>query len=338
MVDTSTNADSADQALNLVETSIRFEGCTIEWVVSDQGCQFLDMYLYKDGNNHLQWRLWVKEGNHRERIPWVSHHPMDVKRSVYIGELFRLAVTCSNTENYVNAVRDHNALYLHRGYPAKAVETWAKNNVQERWDKCFAEHLDRNKSGVLVLKTRFNDVWSHFSATELGKEVTGYWLEWYDRFEQEPFVIEGTKPFPPYDLNEEHCFKDETIPAGYTMSGKDSFGGNVLHVPDLRSVGITGRRWLVSRKRNTNVLDLSRLWKTTYQEELTKTVALEGGVDLSSAEPNVMEAINPLEWDTQLREGPVIAQNDTDDIVLHRRSESLDQVDPFFGRTSKRTN
>ena len=80
-------AKSADDALNLFKELVVFDGCVIEWAVSDSRCQFLDADLYKE-HGKLQWRPFVKAGNNRERIPWVTHHPMDIRK----GRLHRRAI------------------------------------------------------------------------------------------------------------------------------------------------------------------------------------------------------------------------------------------------------
>ena len=71
-------AESANNVLNLISGMVKFDLCVIEWAVSDTSCQFLDSVNFKGKNNQLRWRPFVKAGNNRERIPWVSHHPMDV--------------------------------------------------------------------------------------------------------------------------------------------------------------------------------------------------------------------------------------------------------------------
>ena len=71
-------------------------------------------------------------------IPWVSHHPVLVKRGVYIGELSRLSIICSHKEIYIEAVRDLNMLFQACRYPIPLIMSWCKKNLQEQWDKHFA--------------------------------------------------------------------------------------------------------------------------------------------------------------------------------------------------------
>ena len=219
-------ANNEDDALNLLRSKIRFDGCVIEWAVSADGCQFLDAYIYKSSSK-LEWRPYVKSGNNRERIPWISHHPLAAGayrgRKKKEGELSRLAVLCSTKENYIGAIRDLNALYAMRGYPVQLIMHWCKKNIQERWEKCFAlQTQSEHDEGVLVLKTRFNDVWNWFSAAELGKAVMEYWAEWYDRAAEGRHTSNPSRPFLPYNPEHENGITD-VRPKLFTVV-RDAFG------------------------------------------------------------------------------------------------------------------
>ena len=318
-------AESADEAKSLLAEKIKFDGCVIEWVVSDKSCQFLDSVIFKGLNNELRWRPYVKAGNNRERIPYVSHHPMDVKRGVYIGELSRISVLCSHKEIYIEAVRDLNALYQARGYPVPLVTSWCKKNVQERWDKRFTNRNigELADESVLVLKTRFDDVWNWFSATELGNTVTKYWEEWYERAAEGRFSGGASRPFPPYNSEQVHDLKDIRPELFRTIQAE---GEEVLFVPDLGKIGLLGSRWIVSRKRNTNLFDLANVWKKTVFRKLDERIAEEGGVNPTI--PNV----DPL--DRQLEAIPRETSIE-EDIQLHQREHSEELVHPEFGRLTK---
>jgi hypothetical protein len=318
-------AESANEALNLISDTIKFDGCVIEWAVSDSQCQFLDSVIFKGDYNQLRWRPYVKAGNNRERIPWVSHHPIDVKRGVYIGELSRLAVLCSHKEIYIEAVRDLNALYQTRGYPVPLFMSWCKKNLQERWEKRFSlrNATDQGGESVLVLKTRFDDVWNWFSATELGNTITKYWEEWYERAVDGRFsTSDPSRPFPVPDEHE-HDLVDirPDLFRIIRVKGEEEF------VPDLGKIGILGSRWIVSRKRNTNLFDLANVWKKIVFRQLDENIAQEGGVDPTI--PNADEIENPGE---ELPHN----QDDTDNVIqLHRRERSQELEHPEFGRQSK---
>ena len=135
---------------------------------------------------------------------------VEPKRGVYVGELSRLSVLCSHKEIYIEAVRDLNALYQARGYPIPLIASWCKKNIQERWDKRFTlkNTTDRSEESVLVLKTRFDDVWNWFSATELGETVTKYRAEWYERAAEERYTSDPARPFLPHDPEQPRDLND----------------------------------------------------------------------------------------------------------------------------------
>ena len=322
-------ADNADEALELVRNKIIFDGCVIEWAVSADGCQFLDAFIYKSSSK-LEWRPYVKSGNNRERIPWVTHHPLDVKRGVYIGELSRLAVLCSKLDIYIGAIKDLNALYLKRGYPLELVMTWCRKNIRTRWENRFTSREAEHDEGVLVLKSRFNDVWNWFSAAELGKTVTEYWSEWYTRAELGRFLGDPSRPFPAYRNEESHGIDD--VDRRNLTEVSDGEEGTIW-VPDLRKIGLLGRRWIVSRKRTTNLFDLSSQWKKTVFRKLDEAIAEDGGANITN-----LSLDDSLFAAHMKNTGSVTYDSDTEIGPSHRRSPEQDTWIPEFGRASKRTN
>jgi hypothetical protein len=240
-------AESAHEAQAVFSSTIIFDNCVIEWAVSNNQCQFLDATIFKNkDSNILRWKPFVKVGNNREQIPWVSHHPIDVKRGIYIGELSRLAVICSHKEIYMEAVGGLNALYHVRGYPVPLITSWCKKNLQDRWEKRFAMWTtvsDSSKS-ILVLKTRFDDVLNWFSATELKNTVTKYWEEWYECAAIGYYSVTDTsRPFPAPMEGDEHGVVD-VRPDLFTRVLDNV--GEEMFVPDLCKIGLLGSQWIVS--------------------------------------------------------------------------------------------
>ncbi|KAF8828443.1 hypothetical protein HHX47_DHR3000031 [Lentinula edodes] len=255
-------AHSADEALALCENNINFDGCTIEWNVSEHFQHFLDMTLYLDEKGDLQHMPFRKAMSHQERIPWISHHPLDVKRGSFIGEMSRLATLSSTQSHYLVAIKDLASLYVKRGYPSKAVYHWLNNNKKERWDNRLS--LNNQHDGlsatedVLVLKSTFNSAWDYFSASELGKRITRYWKEWLIHAEKGDY----SSKYPKYRFGEDslkdtvgslRSVIDSGAPAGVLTAP--------VTVPDIRLTGLADARWLVSRKRTRNLFDLANLWK-----------------------------------------------------------------------------
>jgi hypothetical protein len=83
---------------------------------------------------------YCKALSHQERIPWISHHPLNVKRGTFIGEMSWLATISSLHSTYCEAVKGLASLYIAHGYPADLVYNWLSNNIKEWWEK----HLNDN--------------------------------------------------------------------------------------------------------------------------------------------------------------------------------------------------
>jgi hypothetical protein len=178
-------ANSGEEALSHLKT-IQFNDCHIEWDISDQFQVFLDMTLYVDDQCKLQHMPYGKKMSHQERIPWISHHPLDVKKGTFIGEMSRLSTLSSTHSTYCHAIKSLATLYITRGYPSELVYSWVKNNIQERWIK----RLNDNKvqrDQVLVLKSEFKTTWDYFNASELGNTILGFWRDWLQHAEDNSY-------------------------------------------------------------------------------------------------------------------------------------------------------
>ena len=170
-------ADSADEALAIAQ-HIAFEDVEVEWSASECTTAFLDMELFIDPvSKQIGHRPYRKPLNHRERIPWASHHPKDVKKGTFIGEMSRLATLSSCHEYYSEAIIDLRNLYLARGYPPDLVKNWIRENFGKRWNDRLREAKTKSSSeGAFVLKSHFNPAWSSFNVHDLGETVVNSWL------------------------------------------------------------------------------------------------------------------------------------------------------------------
>jgi hypothetical protein len=244
-------------------------------------------------------------------------------------------VLCSTKENYIGAIKDLNALYVIRGYPENLVMTWCKKNMKERWDKRFViRTVPEHDEGVLVLKSRFDDVWNWFSAAELGKTITDYWTEWYTRFDEGRYDYVPSRPFLPLDPGSNDEITD-VRPDLYCV-GLDRSGEEV-YAPDLRKIGITGCRWIVSRKRGTNLLDLANIWKKVVFQKLDESIADTGFASSSNFNPDGGESLLEAER-ILLTSWPGGMPPEPDNVNLHQRERSPDLIHPEFGRISKTHN
>ena len=236
-------ADTADQALASVQ-KVKFDGCTIEWNVSDSSAVFLDMFLFKDEKLNLQHKVYKKLRSHSERIPYISHHPLDVKRGTFIGEVSRMATLNSRLIDYNDSIDALCALYVTRGYPSTLISSWKKKYMTKGWAdrlKTVREPMPE----VLVLKTEYNACWNYLNPTLLGDKVMSYWREWLDHADRMEF--------------------NSDYPRALGRSEYEGVPTSLLHaqtgVPDLRKIGMTEKRFIASRKRTLNMFDLTNIWK-----------------------------------------------------------------------------
>jgi hypothetical protein len=266
-------ARSPQDALAIMQSKVKIDDCEITWDVGNAQ-PFLDMLLYIDHRGRLNHKPYRKAKSLHQRIPWVSGHPIDVKRGTFYGEMSRLATLSSNYDDYLEALEWLVTIYEGRGYDTALLLSWKKNKLKERWDNRLS--LPEQETGtVLVLKTEFNTAWDFFSATKLGDTILGYMRSWLYKAERMEFSHE----FPPEpasyssDVNAVPQFDLRTV----------SGNGTELLVPDLRRTDILDRRMLVSRKRTTQLSDLTSLWKK---------IVLEKNTDKELGE---VDAIHPLD-------------------------------------------
>jgi hypothetical protein len=138
------------------------------------------MLLYRDDQNELHHMPYRKARNHQERIPWISHHPLDIKKGTCISEMSRLATLSSKVQSYKDTLSAMIILYVARGYPHPLVLSWVKQYALECWNKRLETSVSREPENVLVLKTEYNMAWNYFNAAELGNRIFGYWHKWLE--------------------------------------------------------------------------------------------------------------------------------------------------------------
>ena len=313
-------ADTADEALSYAKKLVQFPFHTLTWDVSDSFINFLDMSIYiHPVTGQIEHRPFRKARSHLERIPFVSHHPFDVRKGTFLGEMSRMAVLSSNPENYVHALEDLQSIYIARGYPSDLVRKWTKDNITKRWINRLQE-TNRNdqvavsdhgvasgtSNNLLILKTVFNPVWDSFNIHELSDVVVNHWLSslknwgWYNKQLYEHAAkdyptlthalswtevrnIAKRDSFVPRDPanvdKEEGSSKAGTatrLPQGdsWNSSLEASYGWEdisfettrqlgyhvqsmeVIRVLDVRKIGLTTARWMLSRKKTRNLGDI----------------------------------------------------------------------------------
>ena len=301
-------ANSEQEAINKLTSRIQFDGCTIEWNASAASQPFLDMLIYFDEDRRLQHMPYRKARNHQERIPWISHHPLDVKRGTFIGEMSRLATLCSTRHAYIKACKGLVALYVKRGYPIDLCCHWLKNNIHQRWNNRL-EVIEREHVDVLVLKTEYNPIWNYFNAKELGNTMFEYWRDYLEKGEAGKLTAIERDYIPPPKSYEHDCFSRLTVRL-------DVPGGYVPEL-DVRQIGILNRRTILSRKRTRNLMDLASLWKKVVFQSLDERVLEER--DIVPFVPKDSGAL-PVQEVSSKRKLELLAEDsDSDDYVGHRQ-------------------
>jgi hypothetical protein len=258
-------APTLQEGIQELVNTIKFDGCTIKWT-GGTSVPFLDMTLYIDRYGDVEHMPYRKARSHQERIPWISHHPLDVKRGTFIGEMSRLATLSSLHTHYKDAMDALVGLYIKRGYPSDLVFYWLKDNFTKRWNNRLTVKDQTDAADVLVLKTSFNTAWNYFNAHELGERVLGYWRTWIEQAANDH-----------YDLNNGFGRMDGSL--GGLKDVDPQFltevtqpDGTTAWIPDIRKLDILNRRMIVSRKRKRNLFDLTSHWKKLVLETLDKEV------------------------------------------------------------------
>ena len=163
-------------AKRLLENLITFDNCIIEWSASDSYMTFLDMTLFFDKNKTLQWRPYRKPLNHFEYIPWISAHPIYVKKGTFLSELSRVAMLSSQYDTYMSACREVADIYIARGYPPMLIASWLQENYSVRWDARLSNN-EQTKADLLVLKSEYNVSWDFFNVQLLAERMKTGWME-----------------------------------------------------------------------------------------------------------------------------------------------------------------
>ncbi|KAB5587902.1 hypothetical protein CTheo_8655 [Ceratobasidium theobromae] len=164
-------APSAEEALTRCKELV-IEGVSIVWETPKHYGVFLDLRLWV-GPTGLEFKPHVKIGNHLERVPWISAHPLDVKKGTFMGELSRLATLCSSLVHYREACDDLRSLYVRRGYPANLVRSWYSTYAMSFWEDRLRERpLPKD---VQVLRSTFNPIWEYVNIASLQETVMSQW-------------------------------------------------------------------------------------------------------------------------------------------------------------------
>ncbi|KAB5588129.1 hypothetical protein CTheo_8430 [Ceratobasidium theobromae] len=164
-------APSAELALERCKKLV-IEGVSIVWESPKQYGVFLDLRLWV-GVNRLEFKPHIKISNHLERVPWISAHPLDVKKGTFMGELSRITTLCSDFVLYCKACEDLRSLYMRWGYPANLVRSWHSTYARSFWEDRLRDWPA--PKDVQVLRLTFNPIWEHVNIVSVQETVISQW-------------------------------------------------------------------------------------------------------------------------------------------------------------------
>jgi len=130
-------ANSAEEALCITQR-LRLDDpdsdvIKLTWEVSEYNVPFLDMLVYVHPiHGTIEHKPYQKKLNHLECVPWTSHHPKDIKKGTFIGEMSRFATLNSTIHGYSESIHELHSLYISRGYPKNLLDHWIKDHFQKR--------------------------------------------------------------------------------------------------------------------------------------------------------------------------------------------------------------
>jgi len=91
---------------------LQFPGIELVWDCSEWHVLFLDLWLFIDLVTHwIEHRPYQKAMNNSEHLPWISHHPLSIKRGTFISEMSWLAILSSQWDLYDEALSALGKLY-----------------------------------------------------------------------------------------------------------------------------------------------------------------------------------------------------------------------------------
>ena len=146
----------SDKGLEECQQILRIPGIDFTWESGD-ALSFLDVWVHKHGNE-VCWRPFSKRLNHYQYLPWVSSHPLSVKKGLVKTELIRMA-TLSKKQVYFAERRNFLMRVLAwRGYPDTVLRSWGK---QVEWRESGLLSYERKKEfrSFFLAASEYNPVW-----------------------------------------------------------------------------------------------------------------------------------------------------------------------------------
>ena len=148
----------------------------ITWTDRTTKIPFLDTEVFISGERVLT-KVFQKQLNHYQYIPWSSAHPKNVKKAFVKGELVRHKVICSRTEDFQEASRNLFDHLRARGYPTKLLAAWM-SMVKPGEDRFGL--TPKSKELPWMLPSHYNPAWDLVHVKGIQKAMVEEWSKGVD--------------------------------------------------------------------------------------------------------------------------------------------------------------
>lgn len=154
----------------------------IEWSDECNKVPFLDTEVFIEEEKVLT-KVFQKQLNHYQYIPWDSAHPTIVKKAFVKGELVRYHVICSRLTDYYEALKNLMSHLRARGYPPKVLNAW-RQLVCPTQCRFQGGHLvvtsppfGFNKELPWMLPSQYNAAWDFVQVKPIQKAMIEEWSQ-----------------------------------------------------------------------------------------------------------------------------------------------------------------
>jgi hypothetical protein len=168
----------ADRSTNSLPTPlvrrVSAPNLEVEWATSRDSISFLDVELYRKSNT-VQTRIFRKNLNHFQYIPWSSSHPRHVLKGMTKGELIRFLRASSLQSNF----EDARTMFWHhlraRGYPYEILKRWF---TQVHWTSrghFLSTKVKEQRDPPLMLPSHYNLIWDSVLVRRIQEAMMAVW-------------------------------------------------------------------------------------------------------------------------------------------------------------------
>jgi hypothetical protein len=153
---------------------------TISWDIrsSRQATPFLDAeFFFRQGLGPLgiQSRVYRKQMNKHQYIPWSSAHPEAVKRAFVKAELTRFVTISSSKDLFEERIEEFTEALGRRGYPADTLQRWRRLVRYEDRQFILSSRKDTAAGLPLMLPSSYDEVWEYVDVRSVFQTMRRTW-------------------------------------------------------------------------------------------------------------------------------------------------------------------